>query len=153
MVVGDAARAPLMLAIPVLYGAGLLTFPVLLACVFVTGVFLAPYFSAERLILPELVGDDEPTVAQANAVVEGAQRAMALIGPVLAGVLIAAIGAANVLYVDAATFAVSFLILLTLVPKGKPVGRGRRGRRSAGGSSASCSETASSASWDSPPCS
>ncbi len=123
MVVGDAVRAPLMLAIPVLYGAGLLTFPVLLACVFVTGIFLAPYFSAERLILPELVGEDEPTVAQANAVVEGTQRAMALIGPVLAGVLIAAIGAANVLYVDAATFAVSFLILLTLVPKGKPVGR------------------------------
>jgi MFS family permease len=123
MVVGDAARTPLMLAIPVLYGAGLLTFPLLLACVFVTGIFLAPYFSAERLILPELVGDDEPTVAQANAVVEGTQRAMALIGPVLAGVLIAAIGAANVLYVDAATFAVSFLILLTLVPKGQPVGQ------------------------------
>jgi MFS family permease len=123
MVVGDAARAPLMLAIPVLYGAGLLTFPLLLACVFVTGIFLAPYFSAERLILPELVGDDEHTVAQANAVVEGTQRAMALLGPVTAGVLIAAIGAANVLYVDGATFAISFLILLTLVPKGRPVGK------------------------------
>ncbi len=121
MVVGDAVRAPLMLAIPLLYGAGLLTFPLLLACVFAMGVFLAPYFSAERLILPELVGDDERTVAQANAIVEGTQRATALLGPVLAGGLIAAIGAANVLYVDGATFLVSFLILVTLVPRRRPI--------------------------------
>ena len=72
MVVGDAVRAPLMLAIPVLYGARAAHLPAccLRACSS-TGVFLAPYFSAERLILPELVGEDEPTVAQANAVVEG----------------------------------------------------------------------------------
>ncbi|HUK93518.1 MAG TPA: MFS transporter [Gaiellaceae bacterium] len=121
MVIGDAARAPLMLAIPVLHEAGLLTFPLLLVCVFAIGVFIAPYFSAQRLILPELVGEDEHTVAQANAVVEGAQRVTALLGPALAGVLIAAIGAAQVLYVDAATFLVSCLILLTLVPRRPPV--------------------------------
>jgi MFS family permease len=121
MVVGDAARAPLMLAIPLLQEAGWLSFPVLLACVFAMGCFLAPYFSAQRLILPELVGDDESTVAQANAVVEGTQRATALLGPSLAGILIAVIGAANVLYVDAVTYFISFLILVTLVPKRPPV--------------------------------
>lgn len=121
MVIGDAARAPLMLAIPVLYKAGLLTFPLLLVCVFAIGCFIAPYFSAQRLILPELVGDDEHTVAQANAVLEGAQSVTSLLGPALAGVLIAAIGAANVLYVDAATFAVSCVILVTLVPRRPPV--------------------------------
>ena len=120
MIVGDAARAPLMLAIPLLHEAGLLTFPLLLVCVFVLGCFLAPYFSAQRLILPELVGDDEATVGQANAIVEGTQRATALLGPSLAGILIAIIGAANVLYVDAATFFVSFVILSTLVPKRPP---------------------------------
>ena len=121
MVVGDAARAPLMLAIPLLHEAGWLSFPVLLACVFAMGCFLAPYFSAQRLILPELVGDDESTVAQANAVVEGTQRSTALLGPSLAGILIAVIGAANVLYVDAVTYFVSFLILVTLVPRRPPV--------------------------------
>ena len=121
MVVGDAARAPLMLAIPLLQEAGWLSFPVLLACVFAMGCFLAPYFSAQRLILPELVGDDESTVAQANAVVEGTQRATALLGPSLAGILIAVIGAANVLYFDAVTYFISFLILVTLVPKRPPV--------------------------------
>ena len=121
MVVGDAARAPLMLAIPLLQEAGWLSFPLLLACVFAMGCFLAPYFSAQRLILPELVGEDESTVAQANAVVEGTQRATALLGPSLAGILIAVIGAANVLYFDAVTYFISFLILVTLVPKRPPV--------------------------------
>jgi len=121
MVIGDAARAPLMLAIPLLHEAGRLTFPLLLVFVFALGCFLAPYFSSQRLILPELVGDDEATVAQANAVVEGTQRATALLGPALAGILIAVIGAANVLYVDAASYLVSFAILVTLVPRRAPV--------------------------------
>jgi MFS family permease len=121
MIVGDAARAPLMLAIPLLHEAGALTFPLLLVFVFALGCFMAPYFSAQRLILPELVGDDERTVGQANAIVEGTQRATALLGPSLAGILIATIGATNVLYVDAATYLVSFLILATLVPRRPPV--------------------------------
>jgi MFS family permease len=121
MVIGDAARAPLMLAVPLLHEAGLLTFPLLLVFVFALGCFMAPYFSAQRLILPELVGDDERTVGQANAIVEATQRATALLGPSLAGILIATIGATNVLYVDAATFLFSFLILKTLVPRRPPV--------------------------------
>ena len=121
MVLGDAGRAPLMLAIPLLHEAGLLSFPLLLVCVFALGCFFAPYFSSQRLILPELVGDDEATVAQANTVVEGTQRATALLGPALAGILIAVIGAANVLYVDAASYFISFLILVTLVPRRPPV--------------------------------
>jgi MFS family permease len=128
MVIGDAARAPLMLAIPLLYEAGLLSFPLLLVFVFALGCFMAPYFSAQRLILPELVGDDERTVAQANAIVEGTQRATALLGPSLAGVLIAVIGATNVLYVDAATFFFSFVILATLVPRRPPVAESEEAR-------------------------
>jgi MFS family permease len=121
MVLGDAGRAPLMLAIPLLHEAGLLSFPLLLVCVFALGCFIAPYFSAQRLILPELVGDDERTVGQANAIVEGTQRATALLGPSVAGVLIAIIGASNVLYVDAASYFISFLILVTLVPRRPPI--------------------------------
>ena len=121
MVLGDAGRAPLMLAIPLLHQAGVLTFPLLLVFVFALGCFIAPYFSAQRLILPELVGDDEQTVGQANAIVEGTQRVTALLGPSTAGVLIAVIGAANVLYVDAASYFISFLILVTLVPRRPPI--------------------------------
>jgi MFS family permease len=80
-----------------LHAAGWLNFGVLLVLVFGIGLFLAPYFSAQRLILPEIVGDDEATVAQANAFVDGAQRLTALLGPSAAGVLISLIGAEKVL--------------------------------------------------------
>ena len=128
MMVADAARAPLMASIPILHSAGLLSFPALVAIVFVFGCFLAPHFSAQRLILPELVGDDEHVVAQANAFVEGAQRTTALIGPSTAGVLIPFIGAPNVLYVDAGTFLFSFAMLALFVPHRPPIAAADEGR-------------------------
>jgi MFS family permease len=121
MVLGDAARVPLMASIPLLHAADALSFPLLLGLVFLTGCFLAPYFSAQRLILPELVGDDERTVAQANAIVEGAQRTTALVGPATAGVLIAGVGVTNVLYVDAATFLFAALTVTLFVPRRRPL--------------------------------
>jgi len=128
MMVADAARAPLMASIPILHSAGLLSFPALLAIVFAFGCFLAPHFSAQRLILPELVGDDEHVVAQANAFVEGAQRTTALIGPSTAGVLIPFLGAPQVLYVDAGTFLFSFAMLLLFVPHRPPIAAVDEGR-------------------------
>jgi MFS family permease len=121
MLVGDFCRAPLLLSIPVLHSAGVLSFGVLLALVALLGVFIAPYFASQRLVLPELLGDDERAVSQANAVLEGAQRATSLLGPALAGVLIAAIGAPNVLYLDAASYLFSFSVLLFFVPQRAPV--------------------------------
>ena len=119
MLVCDAARAPLLVALPILHAADLLHFPVLLALVFLLGCFMAPYFAAQRVILPELVGEDETTIAQANSVIEGGTALAALGGPALAGVLIPFLGAPNVLYVDAATYVVSFLLLAGFVPKTK----------------------------------
>jgi hypothetical protein len=128
MMVADAARAPLMASIPVLHSAGMLSFPALLTIVFAFGCFLAPHFSAQRLILPELVGDSEHVVAQANAFVEGAQRTTALICPSTAGVLIPFIGAPNVLYLDAGTFLFSFAMLLLFVPYRPPILAADEGR-------------------------
>jgi len=121
MLLSDLLRVPLMVSIPLLHGAGLLTFPLLLCLVFLLGVFIAPYFSAQRLVLPELVGEDKAVLTQANAVVEAGSRLTLLLGPVFAGLLIAWVGAAEVLYVDAATFAVSFLLLAAFVPRRPPL--------------------------------
>jgi len=43
-----------------------LPFGVLLAIVFGLGLFTAPYFASQRLVLPEVVGEDEQRVSQAN---------------------------------------------------------------------------------------
>ena len=120
MLVSDLIRAPLLASIPLLHELGVLSFPLLLAIVACIGTFLAPYFASQRLILPELVGDDEQVVAQANAVVEGATRATSLLGPAAAGLLIAAFDAPVVLYVDAATFLIAFALLFLFVPARPP---------------------------------
>jgi MFS family permease len=124
MLLCDAARIPLLASLPILHAADLLSFPLLLGLVFLLGCFMAPYFAAQRVILPELVGEEETTIAQANSVIEGGSAFAALGGPALAGVLIPFLGAPNVLYVDAATYAVSFLLLAGFVPRTKKLGKG-----------------------------
>lgn len=128
MLLADLARAPLIASIPLLHELGLLSFPLLLVIVALVGVFIAPYFASQRLILPELVGDEEHVVAQANAVVEGAQRATSLLGPAAAGLLIAAFSAPVVLYVDAVTFVCSFALLALFVPARPPLPQSDDGR-------------------------
>ena len=122
MLICDFARAPIVAAIPLLHAADMLSFPLLVGLVALTGVFSGPYFSSQRLILPELLGEDEQTIARANSIVEGAQRLNSFLGPALAGVLIAAIGASNVLYLDAGTFLVSGILVGLLVPRKEQVG-------------------------------
>ena len=122
MLVCDAGRIPLLASLPLLHAADMLSFPLLLALVFALGCFMAPYFAAQRVILPELVGEDETTIAQANSVIEGGTALAAVTGPALAGILIPFLGAPNVLYVDAATYAISFVLLAVFVPKTKKLG-------------------------------
>jgi MFS family permease len=123
LLVTNAAVGPLMLSIPLLHWAGLLSFPLLLAIVFVSGAFWAPYFAAQRAALPELLGEDEALVGEANAFLQATQRGTLLLGPVLAGALIGAIGAPSVLIVDAATFLFAFVTIAVLVPPARRVGQ------------------------------
>ena len=113
----DAARAPIMLVIPVLHWSGGLSFPVLAAVAFALGACSAPYFAAQKVIVPELLGEDEQRVTDANALFQAANRTTILLGPVLAGVLIGVIGATSVLVVDAATYLVSVLLVTVFVPR------------------------------------
>lgn len=111
MRVADLARAPLIALIPLLHEAGALSFALLLVLMFASGAFAAPHFSAQRTVLPEIFGEDERLVGQANSVVEGATRLAMLAGPAVGGFLIAAIGATAVLWLDAASYLISFLLL------------------------------------------
>jgi MFS family permease len=121
MLIADFVRAPLLASIPLLHGAGVLSFGLLLGLVATLGCFMPPYFASQRTILPELVGEDERRMSQANSSIEGGSAFAAMMGPALAGLLIPVIGAPNVLYVDAATYLVSFLLVLVFVPRRKPL--------------------------------
>jgi MFS family permease len=128
MLTCDLARVPLFASIPLLQAAGALPFAALLALVATSGVFLAPYFSVQRAVVPELVGEEQADVAQAAALFQAANRFTVFLGPPLAGVLIGFMGTANVLYVDAATYLASFVLvgafvrLPTVATEGPPTG-------------------------------
>ena len=144
MLVADACRAPLIAAVPLLYAAGLLSFPLLLVLVFAVGAFGTPSFVSKAAILPEIVGEDEGVLGEANALLQAAMRIALVLGPVLAGVLIGVIGATNVLYIDAATFLVAFVLIAS---SSRSAGRLRRPRSRAASAPVcgSCSRTGSSA--------
>ena len=121
MIVCDSMRAPLMLAIPLLHWTGGLSYPVLLAVAFGLGSFTAPYFAAQKVIVPELLGERQQEVTEANALFQAATRTTLLTGPVLAGILIGAIGATSVLLIDAGTYVAAVLLVAGFVPQRSPL--------------------------------
>ena len=117
MLAADGLRAPLMILIPVLHWVGYLSLPALLALAVALGALSAPYFAAQKMIVPELLGENEQLVGQASALFQGALRVTLLLGPPLGGVLVAWLGAPSVLVVDAATYVVAFGLVAVGVPR------------------------------------
>jgi MFS family permease len=128
MNISDAARGPLIALIPILHWSGDLSFPLLLAITFATGCFLAPYYASARLILPEVIGEDEQLVAQGSAFVQMVTQLTQLGGPILGGLLISWIGAPKVLLIDACTYVFSFFVILVFVRAGKRVAQDESSR-------------------------
>jgi MFS transporter len=73
------------------------------------------------VIVPELLGEEEQHVTEANALFQAATRSTMLAGPALAGVLIGLIGVTSVLLIDAATYLVSLTLVAGFVPHRPPV--------------------------------
>lgn len=133
MVAADLGRAPLIALIPFLHARDLLSFALLLLIAFALGAFSTPYYASQRVILPEVLGEDERAVTRANSLIEGTTEATNLAGPALAGVLIALLGAENVLWLDAATYVLSAVLLLVFVPRSARVPTDEQGRGLLGG--------------------
>jgi len=120
MLLCDGARAPLMAVIPILHWTGGLTYPTLLVVAFALGAFAAPYFAAQKVIVPELLGEEEERITEAQALFQAATRATLLAGPALAGILIGVVGATSVLLIDAATYLVAVVLVAGFVPARPP---------------------------------
>src|SRR6202012_3954084 len=83
----------------------------ILVVAFAMGLLSTAYFTCQRALIPAIVGTSEQAVSQANTFLEGATNFTNFAGPAIAGVLIALIGAANVMWVDAASFLASFVLV------------------------------------------
>ena len=121
-VLADLGSAASVILIPLMYHTTGLAFWQLLLFVFLRGLFDSPGNTARTSMLPDLADRAGLPRSQVNAASQGIQRGAALLGPAIAGVLIAFIGASHVLWVDAGSFAVSALIVTVAIP-GLLVGR------------------------------
>jgi predicted MFS family arabinose efflux permease len=105
-----------MVLVPLLHWTGNLTLPLLAAIAFVLGAAGTPYMAAQRVVVADILDEDEASVQRANALLQGATRITMLCGPALGGVLIAAVGSPVVLVIDAASYVVAFVLVTLLVP-------------------------------------
>ncbi len=112
---GNSVAAVAMGAIPLVWVAGWRQLGLILALVFIAGLARGPADPAQRVLLPAVTETAGMAIDRAAALFDGTNRVAGLVGVPLAGVLIGTIGAANVVAVDAATFAITVALML-LVP-------------------------------------
>lgn len=112
MLVADAGRALLVGAVPIAYWIGLPTMSVLLVVLLPIACLRVLWAAGFTSAIPGLVGPQ--LLGKANSVLESTFSVGYLAGPAIGGVLVATIGPAQTLVLDAASFAVS-AAALTLV--------------------------------------
>lgn len=116
-VIADVVSGVGIACVPLLYHTVGLAFWQLLALVFVGNLLAIPGLTARRAMLPELATLARWRLEGVNASFEGVQYLSLLLGPPIAGLLIAVIGASNVLWLDAASFAASAVVVGALIPR------------------------------------
>lgn len=115
-VVSDLASCLTTFLIPLLFLTVGLAFWQLLALVFLGALLDAPGEAARQSMFPELVEQAGVDLERANTAYNATRRVAGLLGPPLAGVLIAMLGPQRVLWIDAGTFALSAVIVAFAIP-------------------------------------
>lgn len=120
-IVADLTSGVTVAAVPLLHHTVGLAFWQLLVLVFLGALLDTPGGTAREALLPELVERAGMRLERANAASHMILNATSLIGPPLAGVLIAWLDASNVLWIDAFSFAISAALIALLVPASQPI--------------------------------
>ena len=108
----NLASVPVVASIPLLYDAGHLGLPGLLPLVALAGALRGPADAGTYALLPTLVAEARVPMERATGLHSVAERTASMGGAALAGVLVVALGPANALLLDAASFGVAALVLL-----------------------------------------
>jgi MFS family permease len=112
LIVGDASRAVLLALIPILWAAGVLQIWHLLVLQFVIGIFTVFFDVAYQSYLPALIERDD--LVDGNSKLQLTVSVAQVAGPSMSGGLIAAVTAPYAILVDAASFVVSTLFMLSM---------------------------------------
>ncbi|MCW2845406.1 MAG: transporter permease [Nocardioides sp.] len=107
----DVLSVPVVGAIPLLHHLGQLSFPGFLALVAVAGALRGPGDGAKSAMIPSLVEHAGVPMERATGLGSTVERSASMLGAGFAGGLVAAVGPANALVVDAVSFGLSAAVL------------------------------------------
>ncbi|WNF27313.1 MFS transporter [Streptomyces sp. C11-1] len=110
-IASDVVCASAIAAIPLLHFADALDFWLLCALMALNGFAHTPGNTARYVMIPDLAEHAGTTLPRAASLFDAVSRGARMVGAALAGVLIAFVGAETVLLLDAATFALSALLI------------------------------------------
>ncbi|HYJ69116.1 MAG TPA: MFS transporter [Nocardioidaceae bacterium] len=116
-VAADLSSVVVVGAIPVLHMADALDYGVLLGLVAVAGLLRGPSDGAKAALVPDIVDAAGVPTERATGLQSAVERFAGMTGSALAGLIIVAVGAANALLVDAASFAISAVLIAATAPR------------------------------------
>lgn len=119
-VIADVASGVTVALIPLLYVTVGLEFWQLVALVFLGALLDAPGVTGRQALIPEAADEAGWRLERVTGWTSVIHRSGQMAGPPLAGVLIAVIGPVGVLWINAATFALSAIIVVLGVSAGAP---------------------------------
>lgn len=115
-ILSDLMSSGIVLLVPVLHATVGIEFWQLLVLVFLRSLFATPGETARGALLPGLAETSGVTLERATSGYDAVARGARMVGAPVAGILIAAIGAPNLLILDAATYLVSAFLVARYVP-------------------------------------
>jgi MFS family permease len=155
-VAADLASAVAVAAIPFVDAVSGIEVWQVMALVFVGALLDAPGVTAREALLPDLAELASMRIERAAGLHGAIARGSVLIGAPLGGVLVATLGSTTALWVDAASFLVSALVVRAPCRRSAPTATTRRARRATSRNSPRASvssrPTGSSARSSSPSC-
>ena len=112
MAIDNGLRTLIVGLIPILYWFGWLELWLLFLLIFLAGTLVPATEVGSRSILPDLVDDKD--LDAANMLWSFSINLSLVIGPAVAGLLVASFGGPSVLLIDAGTFAIMAMVAITL---------------------------------------
>ena len=114
-IIADLASGVTVLLIPILFNSIGLPFWALMILVFFGALLDAPGNTARAALIPELAERAGMPIERATSINQVIERGSRLVGAPLAGLLIAVMGTANVLWLDAGSFFISAALVWFLL--------------------------------------
>lgn len=119
-VVTDLLSVLVVGAVPLLHVLDLLTLPVVTVAVALAGLLRGPSDGAKHALVPAVVASSGVSLERATGLSGAVERLASTLGAAFAGLLVAAVGPAEALVIDAVSFAVAAALLAAFVPAPSP---------------------------------